>query len=95
MTADIIDKIAEPGVWTHGLALKPGKPTIVGMDKPSGTLLIGLPGHPVAAIMVFQLLLVWLQKNLRGEKETPGVPAVLSSNIPGAAGRAVCRDSEA
>lgn len=91
MTADIIDKIAEPGVWTHGLALKPGKPTIVGMDKPSGTLIIGLPGHPVAAIMVFQLLLVWLQKNLRGEKETPGVPAVLSSNIPGAAGRAVCQ----
>lgn len=91
MTADIIDKIAEPGVWTHGLALKPGKPTIVGMDKPSGTLLIGLPGHPVAAIMVFQLLLVWLQKNLRGEKETPVVPAVLSSNIPGAAGRAVCQ----
>lgn len=91
MTADIIDKIAEPGVWTQGLALKPGKPTIVGMDKPSGTLLIGLPGHPVAAIMVFQLLLVWLQKNLRGEKEAPGVPAVLSSNIPGAAGRAVCQ----
>ncbi len=91
MTADIIDKIAEPGVWTHGLALKPGKPTIVGMDKPSGTLLIGLPGHPVATIMVFQLLLVWLQKNLRGEKEAPGVPAVLSSNIPGAAGRAVCQ----
>ena len=91
MTADIIDQIAEPGVWTHGLALKPGKPTIVGMDKPSGTLLIGLPGHPVAAIMVFQLLLVWLQKNLRGEKDAPGVPAVLSSNIPGAAGRAVCQ----
>ena len=91
MTADIIDKIAEPGVWTHGLALKPGKPTIVGMDKPSGTLIIGLPGHPVAAIMVFQLLLVGLQKNLRGEKEAPGVPAVLSSNIPGAAGRAVCQ----
>lgn len=91
MTADIIDQIAEPGVWTHGLALKPGKPTIVGMDKPSGTLIIGLPGHPVAAIMVFQLLLVWLQKNLRGEKEAPGVPAVLSSNIPGAAGRAVCQ----
>lgn len=91
MTADIIDKIAEPGVWTHGLAMKPGKPTIVGMDKPSGTLLVGLPGHPVAAIMVFQLLLIWLQQNLREEKEFPGVPAVLSSNIPGAAGRAVCQ----
>lgn len=91
MTADIIDKIATPGVWTHGLALKPGKPTIVGMDKTTGTLLVGLPGHPVAAIMVFRLLIVWLQKHLKGEEEAPGIPAVLASNIPGAAGRAVCQ----
>lgn len=91
MTARLIDKIAEPGVWTHGLAMKPGKPTIVGMDKKSGTLLLGLPGHPVAAIMVFKLLLVWLKQVLFGEKELPGVPAVLESNIPGAAGRAICQ----
>lgn len=91
MTARLIDKIAEPGVWTHGLAMKPGKPTIVGMDKKSGTLLVGLPGHPVAAIMVFKLLLVWLKQALFGEKELPGVPAVLESNIPGAAGRAICQ----
>lgn len=91
MTARLIDKIAEPGVWTHGLAMKPGKPTIVGMDKKSGTLLLGLPGHPVAAIMVFKLLLVWLKQALFGEKELPGVPAVLESNIPGAAGRAICQ----
>lgn len=91
MTARLIDKIAEPGVWTHGLAMKPGKPTIVGMDKKSGTLLLGLPGHPVAAIMVFKLLLVWLKQALFGEKELLGVPAVLESNIPGAAGRAICQ----
>lgn len=91
MTARLIEKIAVPGVCTHGLALKPGKPTIIGTDEASGTLLIGLPGHPVAAIMVFELLLVWLQRRLYGEKEPLCIPAVLESNIPGAPGRATCQ----
>lgn len=38
----------------HGLAVKPGKPTIAGevLGKPT----IGLPGHPVAAFFIFRLL---------------------------------------
>lgn len=91
MTAQIIDKIAVPGVWTHGIALKPGKPTIVGMDEPSKTLLIGLPGHPVAAMMVFKLLVIWLKRTVFGEKETIKIPAVMESNVPGAPGRAACQ----
>lgn len=91
MTALMIDKIATPGVWTHGLALKPGKPTIVGMDEPSGTLLVGLPGHPVAAMMVFKLLVIWLKHAVFGEKETIKIPAVMESNVPGAPGRATCQ----
>lgn len=91
MTAQIIDKIASPGVWTHGLALKPGKPTIVGMDEPTKTLLVGLPGHPVAAMMVFKMLVVWLKRTLHGEEEPIKIPAVMESNVPGAAGRAVCQ----
>lgn len=91
MTAELIDKIAKPGVFTHGLALKPGKPTILGTDEASETLLVGLPGHPVAAMMVFELLIIWLQKRLYGEKEKPGIPAVLESNIPGAPGRETCQ----
>lgn len=91
MTEKIIDRIAEPGVWTHGLALKPGKPTIVGMDDPSETLIIGLPGHPVAAMMVFKLLVIWLKQSLFHQKEALPVPAVMASNIPGAAGRALCQ----
>jgi len=57
MTAGIIDSAAKPGVFTHGLAVKPGKPTILGWDEESKTLLAGLPGHPVSAMLVFELLL--------------------------------------
>ena len=91
MTAQIIDKIALPGVWTHGLALKPGKPTIVGMDQASETLLIGLPGHPVAAMMVFKLLVIWLKQNIFGEEKKKLIPAVMESNVPGAPGKATCQ----
>lgn len=31
MTAAIIDSIGKPGVVTHGIAMKPGKPTIIGV----------------------------------------------------------------
>ncbi|MCC8029997.1 MAG: molybdopterin molybdotransferase MoeA [Lachnospiraceae bacterium] len=44
------------GIYAHGLALKPGKPTILAWDKAGKTALIGLPGHPAAASMVFELL---------------------------------------
>lgn len=91
MTATLIDRVANPGVWTHGLALKPGKPTIVGMDEKSETLFIGLPGHPVAAMMVFELLILWLKRSLYGEKEKLAVPAIMESNIPGAPGKTTCQ----
>jgi len=38
----------------HGIAVKPGKPTI-GV-KVGEKLIIGLPGHPVSALMVFYIL---------------------------------------
>lgn len=91
MTASLIDRIAKPGVWTHGLALKPGKPTIVGMDEATETLLIGLPGHPVAAIMVFELLILWLKREIFGEEPKLQIPAIMESNVPAAPGKATCQ----
>jgi molybdopterin molybdotransferase len=38
----------------HGIAVKPGKPTI-GV-RVGEKLIIGLPGHPVSALMVFYIL---------------------------------------
>jgi len=89
-TAKIIDNVADPGVFTHGLALKPGKPTILGWDEKSKTLFAGLPGHPVSAMMVFELLLSSLPGGYSRQSSRP-VPARISCNIPGAPGKTVCQ----
>jgi molybdopterin molybdotransferase len=50
---DVLDELGE--VLVHGISVKPGKPTIVGTvnDK----MVIGLPGNPVAALMIFEIFL--------------------------------------
>lgn len=58
MTATTIEKVTKTKVLTHGLAIKPGKPTITAIDKESKTIIIGLPGHPVAAAILFKLIVV-------------------------------------
>jgi molybdopterin molybdotransferase len=49
----------------HGLALKPGKPAFAG--KIGNTLVVGLPGHPAAAYLVFHALVRPLIAQLAGE----------------------------
>ena len=90
-TASVIGSLASEGILTQGLALKPGKPTILGYDVPTGTILLGLPGHPSAAMIVFQLLIGWLWEDLSGGKKSWPVPAELTVNVPAAPGRAVCQ----
>ena len=51
----------------HGIAIKPGKPTILGKSgcKP----LVGLPGHPVAAYFITKLFVLPLLSRLGGRKQ--------------------------
>ena len=51
----------------HGIAIKPGKPTILGRTgcKP----LVGLPGHPVAAYFITKLFVLPLLTRLTGRKQ--------------------------
>ncbi|MCL1847873.1 MAG: molybdopterin-binding protein [Coriobacteriia bacterium] len=86
-TARIIAGLADNGVLTHGLAVKPGKPTITGFDAASQTLLIGLPGHPLSAMMVFEVLLAWLLVEATGARHPLAVPATLAFNLATAAGK--------
>jgi molybdopterin molybdotransferase len=70
-------------VLAHGLAVKPGKPTAVALcdDVP----VIGLPGHPVSALVVYDILVGPLLRLLAGEREvypSPGVRARLTRNLP-------------
>lgn len=89
-TRAVLDRVAEPGVFTHGLAVQPGKPTILGYDEPSRTLLAGLPGHPVSAMMVFELLFGWLLREMTGSVPPPAVPARISCNVASSPGKLTC-----
>ena len=87
LTAVILSRLAEPGIFTQGLAIKPGKPTILAYDKLTDTILAGLPGHPVSALIVFRVLLSWLIMQLTGQKEALPIPAKIGCNIANTQGR--------
>lgn len=87
MTNDILDRVCDMGAFTHGLSIKPGKPTILACDGATATLMIGLPGHPVAALTVFQSLLVDLWKKATNQPQQKPVAAKMETNVAGAPGK--------
>lgn len=90
-TKKIIDEVASHGSFTHGLALKPGKPTILGYDDKNKVFLAGLPGHPVAAILVFEMLITWLWKHVTNQPINKSIFAKMTCNLPGAPGKVTCQ----
>lgn len=71
----------------HGIAMKPGKPTILG--KAGSKPLVGLPGHPVAAYFVTRLFVLPLLAKLSGRTMRQyTTTAYLSENISANHGRA-------
>jgi len=86
-SAELIGEAADSGVLTHGIAAKPGKPTITAYDSASRTLFIGLPGHPAAALMVYEQLLIHIWREAAGMGEGLTVRARVKVNIPAAPGR--------
>ena len=88
MTARVIAGLGEPGVLLHGIATRPGKPTIVGAvgRKP----VLGLPGNPVSAMIQFDMLGVPAIYRLQGLNQLPRqrfVRARLAQNLPSESGR--------
>ncbi|WP_136799199.1 gephyrin-like molybdotransferase Glp [Desulfosediminicola ganghwensis] len=84
-----VESLGPPGILVHGVKLKPGKPVLIGL---SGTKpVFGLPGHPVSALVCFDLFVAPAIKQLSGEvtgpKPTATVTAKLSRNLNSAAGR--------
>ena len=72
---------------THGIALAPGKPTIIG--RIGKTPVIGIPGHPAAAFVVLTLLGGHLMNALTRclTSREPTRKVRLSQNIPSERGR--------
>jgi molybdopterin molybdotransferase len=87
-TAEIINQMGAPGLVFHGLAVKPGKPTLGGVvdRKP----VFGLPGHPAAALIAFDLMVAPLLKFGGYRQIQPGalpVRALISRSLASAPGR--------
>ena len=84
MTVEILSSLGE--VYFHGIAMKPGKPTIFGMAE--GKPVFGLPGHPLAAYFVFRLI---VSEYIRGVMKMPADraerEALLALNVPSNHGR--------
>jgi molybdopterin molybdotransferase len=67
-TGKVINSLGTPGVLVHGIAVKPGKPTIIGNVK--GKAVFGLPGHPASAYMIYKVFVVYLMDLMYGKKIT-------------------------
>ncbi len=88
MTARVFDELGPPGVLVHGISVKPGKPTIIALvdGKPA----FGLPGNPVSAVVVFDLIVrptIYALSGCNPPPRPPTVRASLGRDISSVAGR--------
>jgi molybdopterin molybdotransferase len=86
-SVEVLDSLGSPGVYVHGISIKPGKPTILG--SANGKPVIGLPGHPASALVIFQTIGLKIMNRLRGatESSVTSVFAKSSKKIASAVGR--------
>jgi molybdopterin molybdotransferase len=87
LTRTVVNRLGKPGVLQHGLAVKPGKPTIIGLCD--GKPVVGLPGNPVSALLVARQIVVPIVKRFLGERieHQATLKAVLCSNVASTTGR--------
>lgn len=87
LTSETIQRLGTPGILQHGLAVKPGKPTLLAVCD--GKLVIGLPGNPVSAFIVArQIVLPMLRHLLQMPPALPfALRATLAQNLASTSGR--------
>jgi molybdopterin molybdotransferase len=87
-TANAVARLGQPGIWCHGLAIKPGKPTL--LAECDGVPVIGLPGNPRSALVVFRLIGMPVVRLVGGCAVAPPEPSArarLSRDLASATGR--------
>lgn len=65
LTAEIILSFPRSEIVFHGISVAPGKPTV--LARALGKPVVGLPGHPVSALVIFELFGAPLLRVLGGE----------------------------
>ena len=91
MALEAILALPESRVLFHGISVSPGKPTIYA--QAAGKPVLGLPGYPVSALVIFDLFADPLIRALGGERSPAAalprntVRAVLKTNVSSQTGR--------
>ena len=91
LTPAVVGAAPHARILVHGIRIKPGKPTLIARvgTKP----VLGLPGHPVSALVIFEIFGAPLLRRLGGEPIAAAftarmrVPARLAAAITSIAGR--------
>ena len=84
VTAEAVAELGE--VFCHGIAVKPGKPTVLGAI--GGKAVFGLPGHPTACWFMTEILVREHIDSLLGHKRKERLSdAFLTGNVPSNHGR--------
>ena len=86
LTSTVVARLGE--IVCHGLAVKPGKPTL--LADCGGVPLVGLPGNPRSALVVFRLVGIPLVRAVAGitaPAHAATMRARLARDVPSAAGR--------
>lgn len=65
---DVVYRVVEEEgeLLLHGVALKPGRPTVFG--RIDGTPFVGLPGNPISALSVFRMFVGGMVRNASGQE---------------------------
>jgi molybdopterin molybdotransferase len=87
-TATAVAALPGAEVWCHGLSVKPGKPTLLAHSD--GVPIIGLPGNPRSALVIFRLIGMPLVRRAGGwtaESRSGTIRGRLARDLPSAAGR--------
>lgn len=85
-TQQAIETISGQDVLINGMLIKPGKPTLAGVADQH--LIIGLPGHPVSAIRVFDALVEeYLRRHYGFDLIHYSTSAITRQNFPSSPGQ--------
>ena len=86
-TGRVISSLEGGKILVHGIAIKPGKPTI--LAKAGGKAVVGLPGHPVSAYFIYKVIVRHLLDVMQGIRERieAYVTAEMACNYPSNNGR--------
>jgi molybdopterin molybdotransferase len=71
-TPEVFDRLGPPGVLFHGIAVRPGRPTLAA--RAGSTLLLGIPGVPTSAFVIFEVFVRPVLRRLGGEVAAPSWP---------------------